>query len=48
VDFHSAALKKDSHDHNVRVAERLSIPDDVANGEGGEEQPPPPRLRIQN
>ena len=39
VDFHSAALKKHSHDHNVRVAERLSIPDDVPNGEGGEEQP---------
>ncbi len=36
VDFHSAALKKHSHDHSVRVAERLSTPDDGANGEGGE------------
>ena len=47
VDFHSAALKKHSHDHNLRVAERLSIPDDVANGDGGE-LPSPARLRVQN
>jgi hypothetical protein len=34
VDFHSAALGRDSHQHNLRVAERLTTPDIVAYGEG--------------
>jgi len=35
VDFHSAALGRDSHNHSLRVAERLTIPDIVEYGEGG-------------
>jgi hypothetical protein len=36
VDFHSAALGRDSHNHSLRVAERLTIPDIVEYGEGGQ------------
>ncbi len=36
VDFHSAALGRDSHDHHLRVAERLTLPDIVEHGEGGQ------------
>jgi hypothetical protein len=35
VDFHSAALGRDSHNHSLRVAERLTIPDIVEYGGGG-------------
>lgn len=36
VDFHSAALGRDSHDHDLRVAERLTMPDIAAHDEGGQ------------
>jgi hypothetical protein len=36
VDFHSAALGRDSHDHDLRVAERLTMPEIAAHGEGGQ------------
>ena len=36
VDFHSAALGRDSHNHNLRAAERLMTLDIVEFGEGGQ------------